>query len=175
MSFESHALLERLASQLRREIAPAVDDEYQRTQTHMAGVILQRLAREAALGERHREAEAADMARLATDVSDVLDSDPASAGDADPQANRDAGQAEGAGRGEPPASDAVPWAFSAAVPEDVCAALERLQGDGSVMSLGPLVEALYRWGAERPMAAAALDAIRPVLRRDIDRRMEIAR
>ena len=159
MSFESHALLERLAGQMRREIAPAVDDEYQRTQTHMAGVILQRLAREAALGERHRDAEAADMARLATDVSDVLDSDPASAGDADPQANRDAAQSPS----------------PAAVPEDVCAALERLQADPDVMLLGPLVEALYRWGAERPMAAAALDAIRQVLRRDIDRRMEIAR
>ena len=158
MSFESHAMLERLAGQMRREIAPAVDDEYQRTQTHMAGVILERLAREAALGERHRDAEAADMARLAIDLSDILDGVPTSLADAAPHAVRDAAQSS-----------------SMAVPDDVSAALTRLRADPDVMLLGPLVEALYRWGPDRPMAAAALDAIRPVLRRDIDRRMEIAR
>ena len=159
MSFESHAMLERLAGQMRREIAPAVDDEYQRTQTHMAGVILERLAREAALGERHRDAEAADMARLAIDLSDILDGVPTSLADAAPHAVRDAAQSPS----------------SMAVPDDVSAALTRLQADADVMLLGPLVEALYRWGPDRPKAAAALDAIRPALRRDIDRRMEIAR
>ena len=160
MSFESHVLLERLAGQMRREIAPAVDDEYQRTQTHMAGVILERLAREAALGERHRAAEAADMAQLATVLNQILDAASPSATGAVPHG----------------VSDAVTQLPSSpAAPEDVRAALARLPGDPDVMSLAPLVEALYRWGPDRPTAAAALDAIRSVLRRDIDRRMEIAR
>ncbi|WP_419932062.1 hypothetical protein [Candidatus Poriferisodalis sp.] len=143
MSFESHELLGRLAEGLRREIAPAVDGEYLRTQAHMAAVILERLAREAALGERHRTAEAADLAELASGLGEIADIDGASQ--------------------------------SQAAPEEVRSALARLQDDPGVMSLGPMVEALYRWGPERPAAAAALDAIRSVLRRDIDRRMDIAR
>ncbi len=143
MSFESHELLGRLAEGLRREIAPAVDDEYLRTQAHMAAVILERLAREAALGERHRAAEAADLAELASGLGEIVGIDGASQ--------------------------------SQAAPEGVRSALARLQDDPDVMSLGLVVEALYRWGPERPAAAAALDAIRSVLRRDIDRRMDIAR
>lgn len=143
MSFESHELLGRLAEGLRHEIAPAVDDEYLRTQAYMAAVILERLAREAALGERYRAAEAADLADLASGLDEIVDVDEASP--------------------------------SQAAPEEVRAALTTLQGDPCVMSLGPLVAALYRWGPDRPTAAAALDAIRSVLRRDIDRRMEIAR
>ena len=143
MSFESHVLMERLAVQLRREIAPAVDDEYQRTQTHMAGVILERLAREAALGERHRVAEAADVARLAAELNDIL--------------------------------DVAPTSTTETVPQEVRGAVARLQSDRSVMSLRPLLEALYGWGPDGPVAASVLDAIRQVLRRDIDRRMEIAR
>lgn len=141
MSFEVHELLERLAGQMRREIAPAVDDEYQRTQTHMAGVILERLAREAALGERHRAAETADIAPLISVLDELIGGEQTS---------------------------------SPAVPDDVRASLAHLRGGLSVMSLGSLVEALYRWGPDGPVAVAALDAIRRVLRRDIDRRMEIA-
>lgn len=107
----------------------------------MAGVILERLAREAALGERHRAAETADMAKLASVLDEIV------------------------------GNEATP---SPEVPEDVRAALESLQGSPSIMPLGPLVEALYRWDPDGSAAAAALDAIRPVLRRDIDRRMEIA-
>ncbi|WP_419864881.1 hypothetical protein [Candidatus Poriferisodalis sp.] len=143
MSFESHELLGRLAEGLRREIAPAVDGEYLRTQAHMAAVILERLAREAALGERHRDAEAADLAELASGLGEIVGIDGASQ--------------------------------SQAAPEEVRSALARLQDDPEVMSLGPVVEALYSWGPERPAAAAALEAIRSVLRRDIDRRMDIAR
>lgn len=143
MSFEIHEVLERLAAQMRHEIAPAVGDEYLRTQAYMAAVILQRLARDAALGERHRDAEAAEFAGLAASLDEIVGNDQASS--------------------------------SRATPTDVRTALERLRGDTGVMSLGPLVEALYHWGPDRPAAAAALDAIRSVLRRDIDRRMEIAR
>jgi len=141
VSFEVHELLDRLAGQMRREIAPAVDDEYQRTQTHVAGVILERLAREAALGERHRAAETTDIAPLISVLDELIGGEQTS---------------------------------SPAVPDDVRASLAHLRGDLSVMSLSSLVEALYRWGPDGPVAVAALDAIRRVLRRDIDRRMEIA-
>ena len=55
---------------------------------------------------------------------------------------------------------------------DVASALGKPGND--VAALGPLIEAIYAWG-DGPEAAAALDAVRRVLRRDIDRRMEIAR
>ena len=58
---------------------------------------------------------------------------------------------------------------------DVMAAVEALTRARTVAALGPLIEALYHWGIERPEAAAALALIRPVLRRDIDRRVEVAR
>lgn len=45
----------------------------------------------------------------------------------------------------------------------------------SVAALGPLIEALYRWGSNQPEVSASLDLIRPALRADIDRRMEIAK
>ncbi len=142
MSFEIYELLERLAGQMRREIAPAVDDEYQRTQTHMAGVILERLAREAALGERHRAAEIADVEALISRLDEISGSEQTS---------------------------------SPAAPEDVRTALAGLRGDPCMTSLAPLVEALYRWGPDRVPVIKALDEIRAVLRRDIDRRMEVAR
>ena len=142
MSFESHVLMKRLAVQLRREIAPAVDDEYQCTQTHMAGVILERLAREATLGERHRAAEAADVEALISRLDELIGSEQTS---------------------------------SPAAPGDLRTALAGLRGDPCMTSLAPLVEALYRWGPDRVPVVAALDEIRAVLRRDIDRRMEVAR
>ena len=50
-----------------------------------------------------------------------------------------------------------------------------MTAESAVAPLGPLIDALYAWGPEREPTAAALALIRPVLRRDIDRRMEIAR
>ena len=58
MSFETDVLLVRLASQVRNDIAPSIDDEYARTQAHMTAVILERLARQAAFGDGHRAAGA---------------------------------------------------------------------------------------------------------------------
>ena len=60
-------------------------------------------------------------------------------------------------------------------PAEVLSALAALRQDLSVAAVGRLVESLYDWGIEQPSAASALSMIRPVLRRDIDRRMEIAR
>ena len=132
MNFEHRELLERLAERMRREIAPAVDGEYRRTQAYMAAVILERLAREAALGERHATAESDDVAQLLTELEGI--------------------ELE-------------------ALSEEIAA----LRADPSVTALGDVVEALYRDDPERPENVAALAAIRRVLRRDIDRRMEIAR
>ncbi|MCY3584073.1 MAG: hypothetical protein OXF61_15820 [Acidimicrobiaceae bacterium] len=132
MSSENHELLGRLAEQVRSEIAPAVDGEYRRTQAYMAAVILERLAREAVLGERHATAEADDMAQLLTELDGI--------------------ELE-------------------ALSEELAA----LRANARVAALGDVVEALYRVDPERPETAAALAAIRRVLRRDIDRRMEIAR
>ena len=143
MSFDEGVLLERLAGQLRQQVAPSVADEYLRTQAYMASVILERLARQATLGEQHRAAEAGDLALLACEMDRIFPT------------------------GSTQASESVP--------EDVLDALAALRSGGTVMTLGPLVEALYGWGPERLEAAAALVAIRSVLRRDIDRRMDIAR
>ncbi len=60
-------------------------------------------------------------------------------------------------------------------PDDVTAAVEAARASGRVGSLTPLIDALYRWGIDRPAAADALARVRSVLRRDIDRRMEVAR
>ena len=62
-------------------------------------------------------------------------------------------------------------------PPDVVSAAGAAAEAGTVAALGPLIDALYRWrpddgGGE---GGEALDLIRGVLRRDIDRRMEIAR
>lgn len=74
MSFNAEVLLERLAGQLRQELAPSLDDEYLRTQAYMAAVILERLARQAEHRERHQAAEDADIARLVTELERILPS-----------------------------------------------------------------------------------------------------
>ncbi|MDG2113065.1 MAG: hypothetical protein P8N02_10680, partial [Actinomycetota bacterium] len=60
-------------------------------------------------------------------------------------------------------------------PQVVTDALRAAAATGAVEGLGGLIGALYEWGIDRPEASEALALIRPVLRRDIDRRMEIAR
>lgn len=56
---------------------------------------------------------------------------------------------------------------------DLAGALERARAEATIGALGPLIEALY--GSRDPRVDEALGLIRAVLRRDIDRRMEIAR
>jgi len=132
---DSSRLLARLSDTLRHEIAPAVGEEYPRTQAFMASVILERVSRELALESAHREAEEGDMAELVTALGPLL------------------GEAPG----------------------PVRAAMAEAESAGTVVALGPLVESLHSWGGDQPTVAAALAEIRPVLRRDVDRRMEIAR
>jgi len=127
-------LLKRLSGTLRGDIAPAVGDEYTRTQAFMASVILERLSKQVELAPGHQAAEHADMVGLLAELEGVL----------------------------------------AAAPAGVATALQQTTAAGDVAALGELIEALYEWGIDGP-AAQALDLIRPVLRRDIDRRMEIAK
>lgn len=132
---DSSRLLARLSDTLRHEIAPAVGEEYPRTQAFMASVILERVSRELALESAHREAERRDVAELIATLGLVLASTPAAVG----------------------------------------SALAEVEAAGTVDAIGPLVQSLHSWGGDEPSVVAALAEIRPVLRRDIDRRMEIAR
>ena len=63
----------------------------------------------------------------------------------------------------------------ASSPPAVTQALAALSANPSTSGLGPLIDELYAWGLDEAAAGEALAAIRPVLRRDIDRRMEVAR
>ena len=70
-------LLVGIADTLRSDIAPAVDDEYARTQAFMAAVVLQRVAREVALGPGHAETSAADASALHRELGRQLADAPA--------------------------------------------------------------------------------------------------
>ena len=140
MSLEDHDLLSRLADKVRSEIAPAVSDEYARTQAFMAAVILQRLAKQARLGSEHGVSEARDVAGLSDELDTLL--------------------AEADGTTE--------------IPSEVRNAVARMRSQASIAAASDVIDALYQWGPERPEAASALAAIRQMLRRDIDRRMDIA-
>ena len=61
-------LLERIAQLLRRDIGPAIDAEYARTQAFMAAVVLQKVGRQLALAGEHAAAETADLAALLADL-----------------------------------------------------------------------------------------------------------
>ena len=65
-------LLQRLSGTLRDKIAPAVDDEYARTQAFMASVILERVARQIALGPGHGLAERDDVLLVHSQLQSLL-------------------------------------------------------------------------------------------------------
>ena len=72
----NEATLERMAQILRNEIAPAVEDQYARTQAHMAAVVLRKLSREFALRAEHEARRAEDLAALVADLKESHDSLP---------------------------------------------------------------------------------------------------
>ena len=156
MSLDDHDLLLRLADTVRTQIAPAVDDEYARTQAFMASVILHRLAKQAQLSEEHRAAEIADVTALA----DQLDATFAAA---DTAAD---------------ASADVPANAIAQVPAGVFPkvrdAVARMRREASIAAVSDVIDALYEWDPMHRVASAALAEIRGALRRDIDRRMDVA-
>ncbi|WP_420626690.1 hypothetical protein [Candidatus Poriferisodalis sp.] len=141
VSPEDHELLSRLADTVHSDIAPAVSDEYARTQAFMAAVILQRLAKQARLGSEHGAAESGDVAALSDELDTLL-------------AGADA---------------------TTDVPSEIRDAVARMRTQVSIAAASDVIDAVYQWGPERPEAASALAAIRQMLRRDIDRRMDIAR
>lgn len=57
-------LLERIATTLKRDIGPAVEGDYPKTQAFMAAVVLQKLGRQLGLEAVHRAADEADMHAL---------------------------------------------------------------------------------------------------------------
>jgi len=68
-----NAMLDRLVNTLKREIAPAIDDEYLKTQAYMASVVVAKLARQLALETAHANAASADHDRLADDLRQHID------------------------------------------------------------------------------------------------------
>ena len=134
MTVEPSELLDRLSATLRHDVGPAVEDEFTKTQTFMASVILSKLSKQLALAEAHTAAERADVQELHRGLAAAL----------------------------------------SGAPEPVRAAAEQAEAAGTVAALSPLIDAIYQWGPHLPDAATALSSIRATLRRDIDRRMEIA-
>jgi len=65
-------LLERIARTLRKEIGPAVVDEYSKTQAFMAAVVMQKLGHQLALAEAHAAAMKRDLDALLADLDPLL-------------------------------------------------------------------------------------------------------
>jgi len=72
-------LLERIATTLKRDIGPAVEGEYPKTQAFMAAVVLQKLGRELGLAAVHQAADEADTQALLDDLRVALEQSPAPA------------------------------------------------------------------------------------------------
>jgi len=124
-------LLARMAATMRRDIAPAVEAGYRRTQAFMSAVVLEKLAGEVRLGAAHAAADAADAATMAAELSATM------AGDA-PPAVRDA-------------LDAMRAAPGAAA---LCRLVEALYGGRSEMGEPAFAAAL---GRVRAVLRASID------------------
>ena len=61
-------LLERIARTLKKEIGPAVEDAYPKTQAFMAAVVLQKLAGQLRLADEHAAASQRDLQALAKEL-----------------------------------------------------------------------------------------------------------
>ncbi len=61
-------LLERLARTLKKEVGPAVEQAYPKTQAFMAAVVLQKLAGQLRLADEHRAASQRDWQALAEEL-----------------------------------------------------------------------------------------------------------
>jgi hypothetical protein len=72
MTLPPPELLERLSLTLRKEIGPAVDGDYPRTQAFMAAVVVEKLARQLMFATDHERADTAEMGRLFTDLDAAL-------------------------------------------------------------------------------------------------------
>lgn len=70
-------LLQRLSQTLRKEIGPAIETEYPKTQAFMASVVTQKLGRQVGLAAAHAAANASDLDSLIGDLSGWLKESPA--------------------------------------------------------------------------------------------------
>jgi len=66
-------LLDRLVTTLKRDIAPAIDDEYLKTQAFMASVVVGKLTRQLALESGHRAAASADLDALVDELRATIE------------------------------------------------------------------------------------------------------
>lgn len=71
-----NSMLDRLAATLKRDIAPAIDDEYAKTQAYMASVVVGKLGRQLALAAAHRQAAETDMQGLLVDLKRAIGNSP---------------------------------------------------------------------------------------------------
>lgn len=62
------SIIDRLSATLKREIAPAIEDEYAKTQAYMASVVVAKLGRQLSLDAEHRHATTVDMQALLVDL-----------------------------------------------------------------------------------------------------------
>ena len=140
-------LLARMARLLKREIGPAVEADYPKTQAFLGAVVLEKMSAELRLADAHTQAGAADRVALVADLDGDLDAD------LDPDLAD--------------APDSVREAF---------AALAENGANGGDAALCAFIEALYgdRDALGRERFDRLLGRVRQDLRRGIDRRMEIA-
>ena len=61
-------LLARMAGLLKREIGPAVESDYPKTQTFLSAVVLEKVSAELRLADAHSAADATDRAALVADL-----------------------------------------------------------------------------------------------------------
>ena len=140
-------LLARMARLLKREIGPAVEADYPKTQAFLGAVVLEKMSAELRLADAHAQAGASDRVALVADLDSDLDAD------------LDGNLAD--------APDSVREAF---------AALAEKGADGGDAALCAFIEALYgdRDALGRERFDRLLGRVRQNLRRGIDRRLEIA-
>ena len=69
------ALLERIARTLKKEIGPAVEADYPKTQAFMAAVVLHKLAGQLRLADDHAAAGRRDVAELAEELRQLTAAD----------------------------------------------------------------------------------------------------
>jgi hypothetical protein len=69
-------LLQRLSQTLRKEIGPAIESEYSKTQAFMASVVTQKLGRQVGLERAHERADAAELDALIGDLGGLLEQSP---------------------------------------------------------------------------------------------------
>ena len=74
-------LLARMARLLKREIGPAVEADYPKTQAFLGAVVLEKMSAELRLADAHTQAGAADRVALVADLDAGLDGNLADAPD----------------------------------------------------------------------------------------------